>query len=170
MGRPVNTYFCMPAAWTLKRARRKAPQITKAKAANQPKGLRERNAHVYSSHPGAIPKDRRSARESYSTPKALEEPVKRATLPSRQSSPAAKRITRAAWAYLPLCAAIILRKPPTRFADVKRLGRRYLLFFMRLTAPSGRRGLFPLPSPHPRLVPLSLPSLAAASRCVNQSV
>src|SRR5262245_47914056 len=75
MGRPVNVYFCTPVACTLKRARRKAPQMTKAKAANQPKGLSERNAHVYSSQPGAIPKDRRSARESYSTPKALAEPV-----------------------------------------------------------------------------------------------
>src|SRR5882672_10290984 len=99
MGSPVNVYFWTPVAWTLKRASRKAPQMTKAKAANQPKGLRERNAHVYSSHPGAMPNDRRSARESYSTPKALEDPVKRATLPSRQSSPAANRMTRAACAY-----------------------------------------------------------------------
>src|SRR5262252_21270 len=143
MGRPVNVYFWTPVAWTLKRARRKAPQMTKAKAANQPKGLKERNAHVYRSHPGAIPKDRRSARESYSTPKALAEPVKRATLPSRQSKPAASKITSAAWVYCPLWAAIILRKPLTRFADVKRFGSRYLPFFMRLAAPSGRRGWSP---------------------------
>src|SRR5215813_11011973 len=38
MGRPVNAYFCMPVAWTLKRARRKAPQMTKQKPPTSRRG------------------------------------------------------------------------------------------------------------------------------------
>ena len=157
MGRPVNVYFCTPVAWTLKRARRKAPQMTKTKAANQPKGLSERNAHVYRSHPGAIPKDRRSARESYSTPKALEEPVKRATLPSRQSSPAARQDNQGGMGVLTVMRGNHTEKAADEVCRRKKIRKKVFAFFH---APGGsfrKARIVSPPLTTSLLVPLSLP-------------
>src|SRR3989304_1111163 len=97
MGRPLK-YFTSPEVdWTLKRANLKAPQTTKRKAASQPNlpyGLR---AQLKASRAGAIPKETRSAKESYWTPNLEVAPESRATFPSRTSKTDASRMAYAAY-------------------------------------------------------------------------
>ena len=81
---------------TLKRARRRAPQVAKAKEMKRPTKPSGASAHLYASRPGATPKLITSASESSSTPKSLWVLVRRATRPSNPSKKMAKKMERAA--------------------------------------------------------------------------
>ena len=125
MGRPIKKRLEVVATLTLKRARRSAPHAAKRKAAARPSLPKWWSCQAQASTPGATPKAMASARESYSTPNWLADPVRRATLPSRPSMSALNRIAHAASSKFPANAMVMLRKPAKRLAVVNRLGRIY---------------------------------------------
>jgi len=70
VGRPLKYRLSTVLIWTLKRAKRRAPQTTKRKAASTP-SARRLDGQEKTRMPGATLKAITSARESYSTPKRL---------------------------------------------------------------------------------------------------
>ena len=84
---------------------------------------------MYSSHPGAMPNDSRSASESYSNPKALAELVMRATLPSTASSPTATRICQRGLRVLAVAGGDHAEKAEQQVGRRKEIGEQVQTFF-----------------------------------------
>src|SRR4030042_4314031 len=96
MGRPLKYFTSPEAVWTLNLASLKAPQTTKRKAANHPNRPYGLRAQLKARRAGAIPKETRSANESYWTPNLEVAPERRAPFPSKASKTDAKRMATAA--------------------------------------------------------------------------
>ena len=73
---------------------------------------------------GAIPKETRSAKESYSSPNWLDDFVSRAIRPSSKSKTMAIKIAKPAFLKEPLIVEMTEKNPKKMLPDVKMLGRR----------------------------------------------
>src|SRR2546427_4816673 len=110
--------------WTLKRASRRAPQITNRKAPNHAGRLRSFSAKEYMRNAGATQKETTSASESNSTPNWLVAFIRRATRPSSRSMTIATKMASAASEKRPSTVSRSAKKPQKRLPVVRRLGRR----------------------------------------------
>src|SRR5437870_2008453 len=110
--------------WTLKRASRRAPQITNRKAPNHAGRLRSFSAKEYMRNAGATQKETTSASESNSTPNWLVAFISRATRPSSRSMTIATKIASAASQNRPPTVSGGAKKPQKRLPVVRRHGSR----------------------------------------------